>query len=161
MRLCPSLLSLWLAVAAIVPLSGHTRNSTLPAPSRDVYKCNHNGKVVYSDEPCLGAERLAIEPTRGLDKSTGRELSGADVQRERRRESMADAIRPITGIDAKQFETATRRHQLTAEAKAECRALDREIASFEKSERAGSAANPASVQGVLLALRRRHRELGC
>ena len=43
----------------------------LDKPTRTVYKCNTDGKVVYSDTPCLGAERIDAEPTRGLDKSSG------------------------------------------------------------------------------------------
>jgi hypothetical protein len=44
---------------------------TLPTPSRTVFKCNVNGKTTYSDSPCLGAERLEIEPSRGVGKTAG------------------------------------------------------------------------------------------
>ena len=43
----------------------------LPPTSRTVYKCQEGAKTVYSDEPCLGAQRINVEPTRGLDKSSG------------------------------------------------------------------------------------------
>jgi hypothetical protein len=51
----------------------------LPAPSRTAFKCEVAGKVVYSDSPCLGAQKIDVEPTRGLNKSTGRKLIGYDV----------------------------------------------------------------------------------
>lgn len=78
--------------------SAQTRG--LPNPWRTVYKCSINGKVVYTDDPCLGAQKVDVEPTRGLNKSTGRELSGADVSRERRRETFAEGVKPITGMTA-------------------------------------------------------------
>jgi hypothetical protein len=51
----------------------------LPAPTREVLRCEVNGKVSYSDAPCLGASKVNVEPTIGLDKSSGRVRTGADV----------------------------------------------------------------------------------
>jgi hypothetical protein len=62
--------------------------------------------------PCLGAaEKLEVEPTRGVSKLSGSERIGSDVSRERWREGLAEAVRPITGMDAKQFATFGRRNQ--------------------------------------------------
>ena len=71
----------------------------LPAPSREVFKCEHGGKVVYSDAPCLGAKKVDIEPTRGLDKQSGQVRRGADVRQERLSEQITEAYRPIFGDD--------------------------------------------------------------
>ena len=76
--------------------------STLPPTSRTVYKCNEKGKTVYSDAPCLGATKVDVEPTRGFNKDTGREIIGTDVRREQHRELMADAFKPLTGLTAEQ-----------------------------------------------------------
>lgn len=57
-------------------------------------------KMVYSDSPCLGAQKIDVEGTRGLSKSSGCEQVGNDVRREQHRETFADAIRPLTGMDA-------------------------------------------------------------
>jgi hypothetical protein len=85
----------------------------LPPPSRDVFRCEHNGQVSYSDQPCLAAKKVDVEPTRGLNRSTGKERVGADVQRERFHEGMAEALSPITGgKDAKQLSTDARRFKL-------------------------------------------------
>jgi hypothetical protein len=89
---------------------------TLPLPSRTVFRCDVAGKVVYSDSPCLGARKVDVEPTRGADKSTGKERVGSDVRREQQREGLANAVKPITGMNAKQFDVATNRTKLTAEA---------------------------------------------
>jgi|LakMenEpi03Aug12_release.lakeMendotaPanAssembly.Ray.scaffolds.fasta_scaffold936250_1 hypothetical protein len=61
----------------IALLSGFTtpqlaaQSIKLDKPTRTDYKCNVDGKVAYSDTPCLGAERIDAEPTRGLDKASG------------------------------------------------------------------------------------------
>lgn len=64
-----------LAVALFVAQAAQVaaQSTTLPAPSRTVYKCSVGGKVAYSDEPCVGAQRVNVEPTRGMNKSTGHE----------------------------------------------------------------------------------------
>jgi hypothetical protein len=133
----------------------------LPPASRTVYKCQEAGRVVYSDAPCLGAEKLDIQPTRGLGKSSGKELIGRDVQHERNREVMAEALRPLTGMDAKQLDRAGRRMKLTPEAQKECQALDKSIPRTEQDERLASGAERPSVKRQLLALRVRYRIHGC
>jgi hypothetical protein len=128
----------------------------LPVPTRTVYKCNVNGKTSYSDSPCVGAQRLDIEPSRGVGKSAGH-----DVQRERHRELLAEAVRPLTGMDAKQFDTNGRRMKLSAETRRECRALDTGIADAERDE-ARSNGELRNLEKVrLFGMRQRQRDLRC
>lgn len=134
---------------------------TLPPPSRTVFKCEVSGKVVYSDSPCLGAQKIDVEPTRGLNKSTGRELVGSDIRQEKQREDLAAAIKPITGMDAKQFGTFGRRMKLTSEAQKECRQLDIQIPIAEKEETPPNPEALAQSQAALLVLRKRFREIRC
>jgi hypothetical protein len=117
--------------AICMTLGGVAQAQSLPPPSRTVFKCEVAGKVVYSDSPCLGARKVDVEPTRGADKSTGKERVGADVGRERQREAFAEAVKPITGMNAKQFDIATNRTKLTAEAQSQCRRLDAQIPEAE------------------------------
>ncbi|MBL0089736.1 MAG: DUF4124 domain-containing protein [Ideonella sp.] len=133
----------------------------LPLASRTVYKCVVNGKTMYSDEPCAGAERIVVEPTRGMNKSTGMELSGKDIQRERQTELIADAVKPITGMNPRQYDTARRRVYLPPEAKAECNRLDLQLPLLESKEQASTGEEKALAQSSLLALRKRQRVLGC
>ena len=157
----PSRVALLLVLAG-VGVASHAQAGGLRQPSRTVYKCESNGKVTYSDEPCAGAVRIDVEPTRGLNKSSGSERTGADVARERRREGMAKALRPATGMDAKQFDTLARRQRLASAAQAECRSLDRALPRAEAAEQRAGAASPRdAAKDNLLALRRRHFELGC
>lgn len=123
------------------------------ADAQPVYKCTEGGKTVYSDEPCLNASVISVTPTRGLDSSTGRALKGADVQREIRREAIADAIKPITGMNAQQLDRAGRRQKLSVEAQRECTSLDAKLP-------AANAASAADPTGLFL-MRKRYRELRC
>ena len=133
----------------------------LPPTSRNVFKCEVGGKVVYSDEPCLGAKRIDVEPTRGVDKATGSTRTGEDVQREKHNEQMAEALRPIFGEDAKQRATRHRRAALKPRDRAQCYRLDREIAGAEAAEAQATKAESSAVQANLLRLRKNYLSLQC
>ncbi|MFG6429801.1 DUF4124 domain-containing protein [Roseateles sp. LYH14W] len=141
-------------------LSGAANAQRLPATSRTVFKCEAAGKVVYSDEPCPAAKRLEIEPTRGLT-TTGKEGKGADVRHEIHREQLAEAVRPITGMNATQYEVARKRVYLAPEVRRECARLDASMASSEARERAANGRELAEVQSDLLRQRNRFKELKC
>ena len=85
----------------------HAFAQKLPPPSRTVFKCEVGSKVVYSDSPCLGAQRIEVEPTRGLNKSTGTEEVGKDVRQELQNEQIAEALKPVFGETAQE---RTKRH---------------------------------------------------
>jgi hypothetical protein len=151
-----------LVVAGTAGAAAEAQSNGLRQPSRTVYKCESAGKVAYSDEPCSGAVRVDVEPTRGMNKSSGRERTGADVARERQREGIAEALRPATGMDAKQFDTLARRQRLTRAAQDACRLLDHALPRAEAAEqRAGPTSAGRAVREDLLALRRRYLDLGC
>lgn len=133
----------------------------LPPPSRTVFKCDEGGQVVYSDRPCLGAKKIEVEPTRGVSRLSGRERVGSDVQREVFRENMAEALRPATGMNPRQFETLGRRQPLAPAARQACRQLDEQIPPLERAELRASGQDLAAVQQRLFSLRSRFRELGC
>ena len=61
--------------------------------------------------------------------ATGKKPIGPGVRKELRREGFANALQPITGMNADQFETTGRRMQLTSDAKRECRILDSTISA--------------------------------
>lgn len=139
----------------------HAQAIKVPDASRTVFKCVVNGKVTYSDDPCPGAQRIDIEPTRGVSQSTGRERVGTDVQRERHRELFADAVRPITGMDAKELDKRRRRMKLPPGVASECDALDRKMADGEALERAANREALPAAQRSLLLLRERYRSARC
>jgi len=134
----------------------------LPAPSRTIYKCEVNGKISYTDQPCLGAQRLDVMPTRGVNKLSGQVRTGADVAREHRQENFARALKPLSGMNEQQFSTHARRHRLDGGAQRECGALETSILDNEQLEQRGGAPGmKASLQQETLDLRQRYRKLGC
>lgn len=133
----------------------------LPAPNRTIYKCQSHGKTSYSDEPCLGAQRLDATPTRGVDRLSGKSRIGNDVAAEIRSEQFAQALRPLSGMTSSEFATATRRQRLSADAQRECRVLESAISESEQAERRARAAMMESIQQDLFILRQRYRKQGC
>lgn len=161
-RSAPITLNLAACVGAIcMTLGGVAQAQSLPPPSRTVFKCEVAGRVVYSDSPCLGARKVDVEPTRGADKSTGKEQVGADVRREQQREGLAEALKPITGMNAKQFNVATNRTKLTADAQSQCRKLDAQIPVAEADEAKAVGPDRQDAQVRLLKLRQQFREMRC
>lgn len=151
-----------LAVACFLAmLAASALAQKLPPVSRTVYKCESAGKLVYSDAPCLGAEKIDVEPTRGFSKDTGRELIGADVRREVHREQMAEALYPLTGMDAKQLDTYGRRMKLTPDAQGQCRQLDADLPAAEVEEKRTAKKDRAPIQERVYTLRLAFRKLGC
>lgn len=151
-----------LSLLALLLCNAIAFGQTLPQPTRTVYKCEEGGKVNYSDSPCLGAKKVDVEPTRGLNKSTGRELQGQDVRNERFHESLADMVRPVTGMDAKQLDKFGRRQRLSPEAQRQCRVLDPQLPAAEAAE-ASARTGPElkTAQRRLFELRATYRKLGC
>ena len=134
---------------------------TLHAPSRTLYKCQEQGRLTYSDSPCLGAEKLEVEPTRGVNKLSGKERIGRDVQRELDREMIAEIFQPLSGMNAKQLEVEVRRIKLTGGAQQECHRLDQDLVTTENEEKRASPNAIREVQARLFLMRQRFRELRC
>jgi hypothetical protein len=149
------------AIVALAIFASSVAAQSLPPPSRTVYKCEDGKKVHYSDSPCLGGKKVDVEPTRGLNKSSGRERVGQDVQREKNNELMADALRPILNETPEQRATRHKRFRLEASVKAECARLDVQIPRLEEQERSATRDTIATMQQQLLASRTRFHNLRC
>ena len=128
-----------------------------------VYRCEVDGKVRYSDEPCLGAKRVDVRPTRGLDKMSGKSLKGADVRTEESNRYVAEALRPIYRETPDQRATRHRRarNHLTPEETAECYLTDSRLGRLEAEEKTAMGRELQQVQQNLLKARQRHRKLRC
>lgn len=149
------------AIATLTIVASPVAAQSLPPPSRTVYKCEDGKKVHYSDSPCLGAKKLDIEPTRGLNKFTGREQIGQDVRREKDNELMAEVFRPILNETPEQRAMRHKRFKLEPSAKAECARLDVQIPLLEAKEPSATRETLATVQRDLLASRTRFQKLRC
>lgn len=146
---------------ALVAASVPAWSQRLPPASRTVFKCEADGKVVYSDAPCLGAKRVDVEPTRGMSRMSGQERVGSDVRRERVSEQIAEAYKPIFGENAQQRATRHRRAKLSADARGRCGRLDREVLAGEAHEAKAEGEELGRVQKRLLRLRKAQQALGC
>jgi hypothetical protein len=120
-----------------------------------VYKCGAKGAILYSHEPCVGAEVVDTTPTQGLDKFSGTSRKAAEVQRIESRKIMDQALRPLTGLSPEEMDKRRRRAPLTAPEQAECGRLDGELVRGREN----SAHARSEVE--TFELRRRIRELRC
>lgn len=159
--LLASTATLMLISTSLLGMTSAVSAQTLHAPSRTLFKCQEQGKKIYSDSPCLGAEKMEVEPTRGVNKLSGKEQIGSDVQRELHHEQFAEAIRPLTGMDAKQLGIQSRRYHLPGAVQQECQRLDQDLANTESEEKHTAKNALQDVQARLLFLRQRFRELRC
>ena len=131
--------------------------------SAQVYRCELEGKTIYSDAPCLGAKRVDTTPTQGMDKLSGRSRKSAEVRRDEHQKMVTEALRPFHGMSHQEMSPRYRRSQnrLTPAEHAECEALDGTIKQLEQRE--GSAQGDAlkRTQMQLLQQRQRYKELNC
>ena len=131
------------------------------AQAQSVYRCETNGRVGYSHEPCVGAKVVDTTPTQGLDKSTGVSRKGRDVQREELNRKLNEAMRPLTGRSHEQTKVFERRIKLPATAQVECKLLDVRLPDQERSVLTSTQAARAEEEVQLFLSRKRFRELGC
>jgi len=88
----------------------------------------------------VAGEVVDTTPTQGMDKSTGVSRKGRDVQRAEFQEAFANALKPLTGMNAEQLQTAGRRQKLSLADQQQCAALDNQIPAQEMAAR--DAAGP-------------------
>lgn len=136
-------------------------SQNLPAPSREVFRCEEKGKIVYSDTPCVGAKKIDVEPTRGFNKDTGQERIGNDVRREQHTEIMANALHPILGETPEQYKKRQKRFKLSPQDRTECYSLDGRIENAEQAEKNATKQNLTKIQVELFRLRTSFRNLQC
>jgi hypothetical protein len=129
--------------------------------AQSVYRCEANGQVSYSHEPCLGATVVDTTPTQGLDKSSGTSRKGADVLRIEQRQRHAEAVRPIVDISVEEREIKARRRKLPPADQIKCRALDRQIPELEAAVEKSTPETKESAEARLFVGRNRYRSLGC
>lgn len=131
--------------------------------SQTVYKCQSKGSVVYSHEPCLGAQAVDTTATQGLDKSSGHSRKGADIQRIEQNKVMADALHPLLGETAPQREVRHRRFKLSPADRSECARLDERLSAQEAAVRKAvtTTLTPGPADATLFETRKRYRELRC
>lgn len=126
-----------------------------------VYRCETNGRVNYSDAPCVGAKVIDVTPTQGADKMTGRSSKGQEVQREEFHSTLDKATRPLHGLSHDEMDIRRRRYKLSSTEQLQCADLDEQLPVLEEkaSKTAGAAKGQADV--ALYQARKRAFDLKC
>jgi hypothetical protein len=96
-----------------------------------------------------------------VDSLSGQRRIGEDVRAEKHREMMANALRPLLGESAEQYEKRHRRFPLSPAAKTRCAQLDSEIPRTEILEQQLSEPRSSEVRTRLFHLRGEFRGLKC
>lgn len=126
-----------------------------------VYRCETAGRVSYSDSPCVGAQEIDATPTQGMDKMTGKSRKGQDVQRAERNAAFAEAIQPLTGMNADEYWVHHRRFPLSPSDKLECTRLDNRLPALKQAVHAAAANDLAQAEVDLYKARKRFNDLNC
>jgi hypothetical protein len=129
--------------------------------AQTVYKCESKGTIVYSHEPCLGAQIVDTTPIQGFDKSSGKSRKGADVLKSEQNKAMAQALQPIFGETPAQREKRHRRFKLPPGDRLECDNLDTRLVTEQSATRDVDKAAAVRAETVLFESRKRYRELRC
>lgn len=149
----------------VVPLMlcGATSHSHAQA----IYKCQSEGKTVYSQERCPGAQVVDIPSGQSRGRPSGRGHDGNDGLRQEKRqkrdkaEAYADALKPFEEAPWER-ERRERRARWTGGEQAECNELnaqEKQQASVMHHSKDIHVANAAA--DAFLINRKRYRELGC
>lgn len=134
---------------------------SLPKPAAVVYRCQIDGKTVYSDDPCPGAKVVKVTPNSGVDRLSGKSVVGQDIRQERFRQQIGEAVEPITGMSSDRFSVEVRRVKLSPEQKRTCNQLDEQMPVMVKQEAISSGQELQVIQNELYKARVRYRGLGC
>lgn len=132
------------------------------AGAQRVYKCTAGRSVTYSHAPCLDAQVVDVIPTQGMDRASGVSLKSADVQHIEQRAMLANALKPLTGMDEKQFDKLGDRQRLDPQAREACDRLDDRLAQQEaQAAQPGTDAERKAYATLLFESRQRYRRLRC
>lgn len=134
----------------------------LPAAAQHpVYRCETNGKVSYSDAPCVGAKVIDATPTQGMDKMTGQSRKGREVQREEFNAAFDNAFRPLHGRSHADMDVMRRRVKLPRGDQAQCANLDNRLPQLESNVAGTSGDAKARADVDLYKARKRFFDLKC
>ncbi len=134
----------------------------LPAAAQStVYRCETNGKVNYSDAPCVGAEVIDATPTQGMDKTTGQSRKGAAVQRDELNTAFDNALRPLHGRSHADMDVMRRRVKLPSHEQAQCARLDNRLPMLEADAARAAGETKARADVGLYKARKQFFDLKC
>lgn len=148
-------------LVGVIAVALHLLSASSTYAQPKVYRCETNGKVSYSDAPCVGAKVIDATPTQGMDKMGGSSRKGREVQQDEFHRQFDKALRPLHGRSHEEMNVARRRVHLPAGDQAQCSHLDRQLPALEAdaSRATGEAKPKADVE--LYKARKRFFDLKC
>lgn len=94
------------------------------ALGQQVYRCESERGVSYSDAPCINAKVIDAIPTKGAHSLSGQKTSNTQSRHEEVREIFDNAFKPLTEMTHEQMNVMRKRQKLSPEERNECRKLD-------------------------------------
>lgn len=153
-----NVLSRWLKCLAPTLMAA----TILPASAQPtVYRCETNGKITYSDAPCVGAKVIDATPTQGMDKMTGQSRKGAAVQRDELNTAFDNALRPLHGRSHADMDVMRRRVKLPSREQAQCARLDDRLPVLEADAARAAGEAKARADVDLYKARKQFFDLKC
>lgn len=155
-----------LVVVLVAAVSACALAQPVSPASRSAYKCTIDGKTVYSDEPCLGAQKIDIEPGKAANATTRSSSTSSNARRQQPRpepkaEPSAEGDHASTDVETKPAQVLSGRARLSSASQRECRDLESSITVLEREEKEASKSDLPRVQGQLFTKRKRFVDLGC
>ena len=133
-----------LAAAAAVALPAASQ--TLPPSPRMVFKCEQAGQVIYTDQPCSGAQKSELLRVHAAPPPD------AGIQ----------PYPPVAALlDPRPAALTERPPKVAGTPRAECPHLAQRIALVEAEEQRATSQNIRMIQERLAVQRNRYNELGC
>lgn len=131
------------------------------AAETKVYRCDTNGKVAYSDAPCVGAKVIDATPTQGADRMAGGSRKGREVQRDEYTTVLDNAMRPLHGMSHDEMNVVRKRFSLPGRTQQACARLDNDLPTLEASSGSASGEAKARADVDLYKARKRFFDLKC
>jgi hypothetical protein len=133
-------------------------SQTLPPPPHQVYKCEQDGQIAYTDHPCAGAEKAELLKVRAAPPAPPSPTAAPTARDGQAPGGFRDAG---TGPTDSLAALPERPPRVARTPQAECPHLAQRIALVEAEEQHATSQNIRMIQERLAVQRNRYSELGC
>ena len=129
--------------------------------AQQVYRCEVNGKVSYSNEPCQGAKLVKTPPAQSSDKTPAQHQKDMDTLKAELERNTATKTRALAAKAPEDPEVAKRRENLTPLAKHSCSLLDQSLPQLRENAAHGTPESKEKAGIQLYKARKAFQDLRC
>ena len=129
--------------------------------AQQVYRCEVNGKVSYSNEPCQDAKLVKTPPAQSSDKTPAQHQKDMDALKAELERNNATKTRALAAKAPEDPEVAKRRENLTPLAKHSCSLLDQSLPQLRENAAHGTPENKEKAEVQLYKARKAFQDLRC